>query len=179
MIEDSLWIITSIVIIIILLIVFPVMHALEKQDEMIQIELMNQVDQFLHDIKSNGQLTRASYEQFNARLARLGNHFSVKIEHHQRLYTPIYDDPLDETTFSGDIATVYDLVSNEMIIEQLYDAGNAEKTYYFKRGDFVTISVNSTLRSKYDKMRDLFLLLQSETPTFYVRLSGMVAHETN
>ncbi len=179
MIEDSLWIITSVFLVIILLIVFPLMHTLEKQDDMIQIQLMNDVDQFLNNIKQTGKLTRADYEQFNAKLASLGNYFVVKIEHQQRIYTPVYDDPLDVSTFSGNIDAVYDLVSNGSIVDQLYDVTNREGAYYFKRGDYVTVSVNSTLKSKYDRLRDLILLLQSETPTFYVRLSGMIAHEIN
>ncbi len=177
MVEDSLWIITSIVIIIVLLIVFPLMHSLEKQDDLIQIELMNQVDIFLSDIKARGKLTRADYEQFGTKLAGLGNHFEVNIEHHRRLYTPVYGDPLEPASFTGDIDAVYDLVPNKDIVNQLYSPTNVDATYYFQRGDFVTVSVSSTLKSKHDKIRDLILLLQTETPSFYLRLSGMVAHE--
>ncbi len=177
MIEDSLWFITSIVIVIVLLIIFPVMHTMEKQDDLIEMQLMNEVNLFLHDIKSKGYMTRGDYEQLNAKLGQMGNYFEVKIEHQKRLFTPIYSDPLDIDTFSGKISTVYDLITNQEIIEKLYSKSNSAAAYYFNRGDFITVSVRSTLKSKYDRMRDVILLTSSETPSFFVRLSGMVAHE--
>ncbi len=177
MIEDSLWLITSIIVIIILLIVFPVMHTMEKQDDLVQIQLINEVNLFLHDVKTKGKITRVDYEQLNAKLARLGNYFEVKIEHQKRLFAPIYDDPLNANTFSGKISTVYDLITDQEIVEALYKTGSSTGVYYLNRGDFVTISVNSTLKSKFDRMRDIILLTSSDTPSFFVRLSGMVAHE--
>ncbi len=177
MIEDSLWLITSIIVVIILLIIFPVMHTMEKQDDLVQMQLMSEVNLFLHDVKTKGQMTRVDYEQLAAKLARLGNHFEVKIEHQKRLFAPVYSDPLNATTFSGKISTVYDLITNQEIVEALYSSTNSSGAYYFGRGDFVTISVKSTLKSKFDRMRDIILLTSSETPTFFVRLSGMVAHE--
>ncbi len=177
MIEDSLWLITSIIVVIVLLIIFPVMHTMEKQDDLVQIQLMNEVNLFLHDVKSKGHITRADYEQFNAKLAQLGNHFEVIIDHQKRVFAPVYDDPLDATSFSGKISTVYDLVTNQEIVETLYSTSNLTGAYYFQRGDFITIRVSSTLKSRYQKMREMALQTSSNTPSFFVRLSGMVAHE--
>ncbi len=177
MIEDSLWLITSIIVVIILLIVFPVMHTMEKQDDLVQIQLMNEVNLFLHDVKTKGHITRADYEQLNAKLAQLGNHFEVTIDHQKRVFTPVYDDPLNTASFSGKISTVYDLITNQEIVEALYSTGNSTGSYYFNRGDFITICVSSTLKSRYQKMREIILQTSSDTPSFFVRLSGMVAHE--
>ncbi len=177
MIEDSLWLITSIIVVIVLLIIFPVMHTMEKQDDLVQIQLMNEVNLFLHDVKTKGHITRSDYEQLNAKLAQLGNYFEVKIEHQKRVFAPVYEDPLDAASFSGKISTVYDLITNQEFVEKLYSASNSTAAYYFNQGDFITVSVRSMLRSKYDRVRDFILLNSTDTPSFFVRLSGMVAHE--
>ncbi len=177
MIEDGLWLIVSVIIICILLIIFPLLSTMEKQDDFIQIQLVDEVDAFLCDIKAKGHLTQFDYEQLSSKLALLGNSFTINIELKRRQFTPVYDNPLDVSTFNGKITAVYDYVTNGEIIAQLYAASNADKCYYFKKGDFVTVSVESVLQSRADQLRQMLLQVATDSPSFYVRLSGMVAHE--
>ncbi len=176
MIEDGLWLITSVIIICVLLIVFPVMNTMEKQDAFIQMQLVDEVDGFLHDIKDKGHLRQSDYEQFVGKLAGLGNSFKIDISCKRRQFTPIYDDPLDMGTFNGKITAVYDYLTHEEIVAQLYAEGSAG-CYYFKEGDLITVGVTSTLQSRSDKLREMILLTALDDPSFYVRLSGVVAHE--
>ncbi len=150
---------------------------MQKQDAFIQLQLVDEVDDFLQDIKSKGYLSQSDYEQLASKLISLGNSFEVNIELKRRQFTPVYDDPLDLSTFNGRIATVYDYVTNREIVERLYAVDNVAGRYYFKEGDYVTISVESTLQSRADKLRQMILQVAADGPSFYVRLSGMVAHE--
>ncbi len=179
MIQDSLWLIVGSIVLVMLLIIFPVLNILEQQDELIQIRLMDETDYFIRQIKSQGKLTKSMYETYNAKLATLGNSFEVEIERRVRHFVPVYDDPTDTSSFNGEVAAVYDLTTNSEIIEELYNSTNTSHAYFFNRGDYIVVKVQSKLKSRATKLRDMLWRINTTTPTFFMRLSGMVLHEAN
>lgn len=177
MIDNGLWLIVSTVLLIVLLIIFPVMNIMEKQDAMIQIQIMDDLDFFVRDIKTQGQLTKPMYEQFSQKLAAYGNHFKIDMIHQKKQYVPVYEDPTDTKTFTGRMQAVYEVMTHREIVDLLYSADNADQVYYFNQGDYITVSLSSTLKSKATQIRDMLWSVNTDAPSYYMRLSGMIAHE--
>lgn len=179
MIEQSLWKITAFILVIILLIIFPILHMLEKQDEIIQIRLMDEVDHFLSQVTAQGKISAQSYEQFQTKLNALGQPFNVSLLHEKKVFVPIYTDPTDATTFTGKMAAVYDEIPSDEIKRLLFPENSmAKQDYAMSKGDYLTVVVKSSLKSKAQIMKEAIWQVHTDAVSYYVRLSGRIAHET-
>ncbi len=174
----ALWQILAIFTALILMIIFPVMNAFEKEDDLIRLQILDELDFFLSKVKQSGSISKRDYELFNQALNNLGYPFEVKINHYKQIYVPVYDDPQDFDSFTGEIQKVEELFSDKDIKGCLYplNSGVEGKPYNMSKGDYITVAVKSKVKSKHQKLKSM-LLGVSDMQVFYAKLGGLIQNE--
>ncbi len=174
----ALWQILAILMAVLLMIMFPILNSFEKEDDFTRIQILDELDYFVSKIKQSGSISRRDYELFSSSLNKLGYPFEIKMNHYKEIYVPVYDNPSDYTSFNGEIKRVEELFTDQEIKDCLYPRKSDErgKTYYMKKGDYITVSVKSKVKSKYQKIRETFLNTSNNT-FFYAKLGGLIQHE--
>ncbi len=178
MLENSLWNVLAIILAVFLMIVFPIMHSFEKQDQIVRLNVLNETDIFLDAIKAKGYIDKSDFINFKDKLATTGFAFDVKLEHKKMLFVPVYDDPTKEDTFTGDVRVVSELFSDYEIKDVLFGekAKEYKATYKMSRGDVFTVIVKSKVKSKAQKLKEMLFVLNSDS-VFYVKLGGSIQNE--
>jgi hypothetical protein len=119
------------------------------------------------------------YEQFTTKLNGLGQDFDVQILHEKRIFVPVYEDPTDQTTFTGEMHAVYDEIPTSEITNALFPEDHINQMdYKFSKGDYCTVTVKSTLKSKAQILKESIWNINSDSISFFVRLSGRISNET-
>ncbi len=154
------------------------MNAFEKEDDLLRLNMLDELDYFVCKVKQSGAISQRDYQKFTSSLNKLGYPFDIKISHYKQRYVPIYDDPSDYSTFTGKIARVEELFSDSEIKDCLFPKdGTVGKTYKMSKGDYITVSIKSKVKSKYQKFRSVFLGAPSNE-VFFQRLGGVIQNET-
>ncbi len=173
----ALWQILSIFLAMLLMMIFPIMNSFEKQDNLVRIAMLDELDFFVSKVKSSGYISKNDYELFSESLSNLGYPFEIKISHYKKIYVPVYEDPKDFSTFNGDVKVTEELFSNSDILDTIYPKNNDKSSKYFmNKGDYILVKVKSKCKSKYQKLRES-LLNTDEKTTFYSRLGGIIQNE--
>lgn len=174
----ALWQMLALFTAIILMILFPIMNSFEKEDDMIRLQMIDELDYFVSKVKQTGCIDKRDYELFSDSLNRLGLPFEIRIEHYKQIYVPVYDDPLQHQSFQQKIERVEELFSDAEIKECLYPIDHPEKgkPYLMSKGDYVSVSVKSTVKSKHQKLRSV-LLGAGEDSYFFAKLGGLIQNE--
>lgn len=181
MFDEILWKITSVILIIFLLIIFPLLHMYEKQDQVIYYRVMDDLDRFVDEIKSSGEISPVSWLNFEQKVNSYGYNFEIKITHDELEYVPIYEDPTLFSTFSGKMQEIHISNSDKEIKKILFPMNsNLGKTdiarkYIMKHGDYIIVEIKCTHRSKADILRGILLQSAGEN-AFNLRMSAMVAN---
>ena len=84
--EDSLIVIFSIIIAVILMFLFPIMDTWERQDDISYMAVYSTVVEFVDSARNLGYITPEMYTQFLQNMGATGNRYDVTIEHRKRVY---------------------------------------------------------------------------------------------
>ena len=84
--EDSLIVIFSMILAVILMFVFPIMDTWERQDDMSYMSVYADVVEFVDSVRNTGKITPKMYTQFLQSINATGNRYEVTLEHRKRLY---------------------------------------------------------------------------------------------
>lgn len=177
MLSESLWKVLSFILVIILMILFPILHLYEKQDEIIYYRIVDYTNEFVNTVKYSGYVDSDMWNEFFDKVNSLGYMFDIEITHKSGENVPLYENPQDLNTFEGDTKRVYILNSHQDIMDVLFPKKkgipSSEKVYRMKIGDFIIVHVKALNRSKADVLRNAFLNADIES-TFDIRFSGMI-----
>ncbi len=174
----ALWQILAIITALILMVVFPIMNAFEREDDLVRIQMLDEVDYFVSKIKQTGSISKRDYELFSSSLNNLGYPFDIQIEHYKQIYVPVYENPNDFSSFNGEIMRTEELFTDNEIKEVLYplDSSVEGKSYDMSKGDYISVSVKSKVRSKHQKLRNMIFTLDNEQ-FFHAKLGGLIQNE--
>lgn len=174
----ALWQILAVLTAVVLMILFPIMNTFEREDDLIRLQMLDQLDYFVSKVKQSGSISRRDYELFSSKLNQLGIPFEITIEHYKQIYVPIYEDPLDFTSFHGRIQRAEELFSDAEIKARLFPIETPEqgKDYTMSKGDYISVSVKSKVKSKHQKLKSMLLGGEQEA-FFYAKLGGVIQNE--
>ncbi len=174
----ALWQILAIFTAVILMVLFPIMNAFENEDDLIRLQIIDELDYFVSKVKQSGSISKRDYEVFCSSLNNLGYPFDIEINHYKKIYVPVYEDPQDFNSFYGDIQGVEELFSDKDIKNCLYplDSNVKGKPYKMNKGDFITVSVKSKVKSKHQKLKSI-IFGTSDMQIFYAKLGGLIQNE--
>jgi hypothetical protein len=181
MLDNSLWKILSFILVLYLLFVFPLLHSLERQEEIAYQLAYNETNSFVDSVRDRGYLTPAMLEGFKRRLSQTGNAYEVVLEHLHKQYVPNYSDPGDPTSFLGTYAIVEEAFYQEEIQSVLYPSDVSipleSRLYRMNQGDLFSVSLRSTSPSLASALKRLLLLQTKDMTPLLVHLGGMIQNE--
>lgn len=183
MLDNSLWKILSFIIVLYLLFIFPLLHSLERQEEIACQIAYNETNNFVDSVRDRGYLTPAMLEGFQRQLSQTGNSYELALEHLHKQYIPNYSDPGDPTSFLGTYEIVEEAFYETEIRSILYPGDLTvpvdKRVYKMNQGDMFSVSLRSTSPSLASALKRLLLLQTTDMTTLLVHLGGMIQNETD
>ncbi len=173
MLDQSIWKIFSILLVVILLYVIPIMHTFERQDDITYSVVYTETHKFIDSVRDLGYMTDTMYNELKKKISATGNLYQIELEHYKKQYVPVYDDKTHQ--FLEEYTIVYDGTYTENIEEVLSSSGS----YSMDIGDFVYIEVKNQGKTKAAVIRDYLYVNQTTHPTIFVRGGGMVRNENH
>lgn len=151
--NDTLVTIIAIFLAAVLMFIFPLMTLADRNDEVIQLTVQTQTEEFVAEIRRTGKLTEDQYNNFIASLATTGNTYEVEMEFQ------ILDENPGKKTAQGNVTVigenVYYSVFTTQIVEKLGDS-KTKNTYYLKEGDIVSVTVKNTSTTLAQTLRGFY-----------------------
>lgn len=153
--EDSLIVIFSMILAVILMFVFPIMDTWERQDDISYMSVYATVVEFVDSVRNLGKITPDMYSQFMQSLNATGNRYEVTMEHRIRLY----DINAYKNVYTTQIESALD--NND-----IYD--------HMRAGDYFYVSVKNTNKTQSTLIKEVLYASQQETFKIGVPYGGMV-----
>lgn len=168
------------ILLVMVLFYVPTYDTYSKQEDLIRLNTRQAVTDFVDNVRYKGYITPKMYEDFQLKIGIADVIFDIDVEHQHKVYNPIYTDPADTNTFTGDYTVDYDSFYWDGISSKLYDVQLPieDRTYKLEKGDYfkVTIENKSKLKSTI-----LFGFLSNSidesSPEIYVNYGGMILNE--
>jgi hypothetical protein len=168
---------------IILIVWLPVYESFVKQDSMASQQANQAVTLFVDNVRSMGYITPKMYQDFIDSLEVGSYLYDVEITHQKRVETPVYTDPSDFSTFTGESVTQFKEYYLSQISETLFPDSNKpidddSRIYYVYAGDYFNIEVHNKTRAKSSMMRDFLTFGKAgEDEVISIIYGGMVLNE--
>ena len=152
--EDSLIVVFSMILAVILMFVFPIMDTWERQDDISYMAVYSDVVEFVDTVRNTGRITENMYEQFLKNINATGNRYEVTLEHRKRLYNinaykNVYTSTIEDALEKGD-----------------YDQ--------LKAGDYFYVSIKNTNKTQSTLIKEVLYASTQETFKIGVPYGGMV-----
>lgn len=158
--EDSLIVIFSIIIAVILMFLFPIMDTWERQDDISYMAVYSTTVEFVDSARNLGYITPEMYTQFLQNIGATGNRYDVTIEHRRRIYE-----------LNGYL-NVYTNTIEETLLKE-------NKNYEMKAGDYLYVSVKNTNKTQSTLLKEVLYASPQETLKIGVPYGGMVRNTAN
>ena len=161
--EDSLIVIFSMILAVILMFVFPIMDTWERQDDISYMMVYAATVEFVDSARNLGYITTNMYDEFLTNISATGNKYDVTLEHRERIYSingykNIYTTQIEEVLY-GNGALNNSAINN---------------TYSMKAGDYLYVSVKNTNKTQSTLLKDVLYASSQETFKIGVPYGGMV-----
>ncbi|ADC52223.1 MULTISPECIES: hypothetical protein [Alkalihalophilus] len=175
--------IASFFIAIAVMVVFPLYQLLDRQEDQAQILAQTATVSFVDSVRNKGYITPNMYEEYFQLLHSSGYTFDIEIEHQAKSYHPVYEDPANPSTFTGEYIVTYDHYYNSQILEILFpdntlQQDNVTRRYELIAGDFINVRVKNSTYTPVSILRDAVTNHASDDPTsIHILYGGMVHNE--
>jgi len=153
----------------------------KKEEDIAYINTYNSVTEFVDNVRLKGFITPSMYEDFVNSL-HTGNQvlFNVEIEHEKKQYTPVYTDPTNPNSFTGEYEVQYTSFYWEQIKKTLFESSvpYEKRMYKLENGDFFYVNVANKTKFKSTMLFD-FLTggAGTDAPEIPFPYGGMVQNQ--
>lgn len=169
---NSLSKIFTVFLAVVLLFIYPMLQMLEQQDVTTRDFVFTQTTLFVDTVRNTGILTPEMYEEFLNKLDATGHIYEVKLEHNHNTYFPVYLDPADPSTFTGEYIEGFLAYYTDDITSVLQNSG-PYNTYYMNSSDQFVVSVVNKDQTLYTKIKNWIYGIDVET-SIIVRYGGCI-----
>lgn len=179
---NSLLKVFAVLIAVLLLYIFPVSAGFDQQDDVSELVVLRATTAFVDAVRDKGYISPTMYNDFIQAIHATGNTFDVQMEHGQKRYDPIYDDPTLPERFRGEYAVHYDTFYNAQILKVLFPDSAAGKDdparrYRLHVGDTFSVVVRNTNRTNGTILHDFLNHAISPNEKIFVPYGGIVRNE--
>lgn len=182
MLPNSISQIFSILLLVIAMIFVPVYHSYQKQDDLAEQEVYQAITNFVDNVRTKGYISTQMIEDFESRLT-IGSHmFKAEYTHEKKVYIPVYTDPQNPATFTGEYLVDFDAFYKEQIFPHLFDESNPipkrERKYLLSTGDFFNVKIENMTRTKSSMMANFLSRGNSDDGVnVVIPYGGMILNE--
>jgi hypothetical protein len=179
---NSLSKIFAVLMAILLLYMFPISAAFDQQDDVSELVVLRATTSFVDAVRDKGYISPVMYNDFLQAIHATGNTFDVQMEHGQKRYDPVYDDPTRPETFRNVYAVHYDTFYNAQILPVLFPDSAAGKDdparrYRMHAGDTFYVVVQNTNRTNGTIMHDFLNNANTSHEKIFIPYGGVVRNE--
>lgn len=170
------------ILLVVAIIFVPVYQSYLKQDDLAEQVAYQAVTDFVDNVRTKGYITPKMVEDFETEL-ELGSYlFKSEFFHEKKVYTPIYTDPTNPASFTGEYVVDFDEYYKAQILPHLFDEDNStpknERRYEMSTGDFFKVHVENMTRTKSSMLFDLLTGANSgDGVTIVIPYGGMILNE--
>lgn len=130
----------------------------KKQEDLTYINTYKVVTEFVDNVRMKGYITPSMYEDFELAL-HTGTDvlFNIELTHSQKVYSPIYTDPTDSNSFTGEYQVDYQEFYWEQIKQPLFldeSTPYEERIYKLQTGDYFEVYVENKTKFKSSMLLD-------------------------
>lgn len=173
---------------IILIILFTLMvfngvyNQYKMQDDIAKQNAFQVVSNFVNNVRTKGYISPTMIEDFERDL-QLGSYlFKTEFKHQKKVYTPVYTDPTNPASFTGEYVVDMDEYYKTQIMDYLFEEPNsipkAERKYLMTEGDFFYVEVQNMTRSNAMMLFDAFTNNTEGDGVFiFIPNGGMILNE--
>ncbi|MCM3390208.1 hypothetical protein LG296_21210 (plasmid) [Ureibacillus chungkukjangi] len=162
----------------------PAYQTFEKQEDLAYLNTQNAVTNFVDNVRMKGFITPKMYEDFQAQLHGVGDVlYDVELVHKHKIYTPVYTNPEDITTFTDEYRVDYEEFYWPQIEPYLFsDASSTDydkRIYKLEEGDFFEVYVKNKTKFKSTMLFNFLTgsVGDDEAVVISVPYGGMVLNE--
>lgn len=148
--SDTLIIIISIFLAVVLMFIVPLMSITERNDDIAQTVVQTATSDFVDEISISGSIKESSYDTYIQKLAATGNTYDIEIEVQHLDENP----GKKATSTSGDL--IGENVRYSTYTTEILDKMTETKTYSLKKGDNVVVTAKNTNRTIAQVLRNFF-----------------------
>ena len=149
--SDTVVTVLAIFLAAILMFIFPLMSTSDRTDDITTQAVESATTDFVDEIRSTGQITQDSYDNFVQTLSSTGNSYEVDME------LQVLDDNPGKKVTEAEYTKVGENYYYSEYTTQILDEINSDAgAMYLKQGDMVTVSVKNTNRTIGTILRDFF-----------------------
>lgn len=164
------------------MILFTVYQSFEKQDELASQNASQVITKFVDNVRTKGYISPQMIEEFE-RDIEIGSYmFKIEYEHERKVYTPIYTDPTNPATFTGEYTVDFDNYYGKQIMEHLFSETDPvekdDRKYLLSAGDFFTVHAENINRTNATMLLDFLTNGNSGDGVIITpRKGGMILNE--
>lgn len=165
-----------------LMVLYGVYHQYKLQDELVKQNAFQVVTNFVDNVRTKGYISPAMIEDFERDL-QIGSYlFKTEFKHQKKVYTPVYTDPINPASFTGEYVVDMDEYYKKQIMDYLFEEPNStpkdERKYLMSVGDFFYVEVENMSRSNAMMLFDAFTNNTNSDGIFIVIPNGgMILNE--
>ena len=169
--SDTVVTVLAIFLAAILMFIFPLMSTSDRTDDITTQAVESATTDFVDEIRSTGQITQDSYDNFVQTLSSTGNSYEVEME------VQVLDDNPGKKVTEAEYTKVGENYYYSEYTTQILDEINSDTgAMYLKQGDLVTVSVKNTNRTIGTILRDFFYSITgNNSATVTATHSGIVS----
>lgn len=161
---------------------YPAYQTFEKEEDIAYLNTYQVVTEFVDNVRMKGYITPKMYEEFQQKLHIGDVLYDVEMVHKHKYYHPVYSDPSDPNTFTGEYVIEYDEYYWEQIKEQLFGDSTVpyeERMYRLEEGDYFGVHVKNKTKFKSTMLLDFLTgnIGDDNSERVSVPYGGMVLNE--
>lgn len=164
-----------------ILFLFPTYQIAKKEEDLAYINTAQHVTNFVDNVRMKGFITPEMYKDFEVGL-HLGVDalYDIEMEHEQKKYVPVYDDPSDISTYQDRYEVHYETFAMAQIKKVLFDTSIPEedRIYKLQNGDTFQVVVENKTRFKSTMLLNFMTGgIAGNDGVIYYPYGGMVLNE--
>lgn len=139
------------ILLVLVMFYVPAYQTFEKQEDITYHNAYQAVTEFVDNVRFKGYITPKMYEDFQEKLHLGDVLFDVEIVHRHKIYTPVYIEPSNLNSFTGEYIVDYDEYYWEQIEPKLFDESEGpyeERMYKLESGDYFEVYVENKTKFK-------------------------------
>lgn len=170
---DSFSKIIAIFLAVILLFISPLLYMAQKQDSISQLYVLSETSKFIDSIKNSGYVSQNMYEDFIKKIDSTGNLYEIELTHCHKRVEPLVD------INTNDILQDFSVFYYNTYEDEIFEAFDMGRDYYFNRGDYISIHVINSNKTMAVSLLENLLSRDIEDTQIIVTYGGMIRDEIN
>jgi len=171
----------AIILAVLVMFTMPTYQNYKKQEDLTYLNTYKVATNFVDAVRLKGYITPDMYKEF-ADALHTGTDvlFDIEMEHRQKRYNPVYTDPTNTASFTGEYKVDYESFVESQITDVLFESAipYEERVYKLQKDDSFSVTIRNKTKFKSTMMLDFMTLgLGGNEEIIYFPYGGLVLNE--